>query len=106
MAMECDSGIRADISEVLIDDDQNIKYLEDAYGYSVNDVLELRQGSRDVLVGIKKFRDAFDKAIDREDYSGAQDIFDKMKTEYGDDNSEVKVMKEELETELFLKEDK
>ena len=91
---------------VLIDDDQNIKYLEDAYGYSVNDVLELRQGSRDVLVGIKKFRDAFDKAIDREDYSGAQDIFDKMKTEYGDDNSEVKVMKEELETELFLKEDK
>lgn len=29
-----------------------------------------------------------------------------MKTEYGDDNSEVKVMKEELETELFLKEDK
>ena len=84
---------------ILIDDKQEIRYLKDAYGYSVNDVLELCQGSSDVLKNIKMLREEFDIAITECNYDKAVQIVNKMTEEYGTDNTEVIKVKTELEME-------
>ena len=84
---------------ILIDDKQDVSYLKNAYGYSVNDVLELCQGSSDVLKNIKVLREEFDKAITECNYDKAVQIVNKMTEEYGIDNTEVIKVKTELEME-------
>ncbi len=84
---------------ILIDNEQKINYLRDAYGYSVNDVLELCQGSSDVLKNIKYMREQFDIAINDSDLDKATQIVEKMMGEYGAENTEVVKVKTELDIE-------
>lgn len=90
---------------ILIDNKQKISYLKDAYGYSVNDVLELCQGSSDVLKNIKVQREEFDIAIIESNYDKATQIVDEMTKEYGEDNTEVIKVRTELELENSFGED-
>ncbi len=50
----------------MIGDEQNVYYLADAYGYSVQDVLNFRQGSSEKPKHIKEIQQAFETAIEEE----------------------------------------
>ncbi len=91
-----------DVNLVLVDHNQEIIYLDDAYGYSVNEVLELRQGSSDVLKSVKDMKNEFDFAINKDDLQKASKIVEEMAQEFGDDNTEVVKARTELEMEDFL----
>ena len=79
-------------------------YLPNAYGYSVEDVLELRQGSMAKPKEIEDFRDRFERAINREDYADAKNIVALMTEMLGPDHSEVKRANEELELNYWIEE--
>lgn len=87
---------------ILIDQEQEVTYLKDAYGYSVNDVLELCQGSSDTLADIKMLKEDFDLAVEQNDLDRASEVIEKMVKEFGADNTEVLKAKTELEMEMFL----
>lgn len=91
-----------DANLVLVNHNQEVLYLEDAYGYSVNEVLELRQGSSDVLKNVKDMKNEFDLAINEDNLQKASIIVDEMAREFGNDNTEVVKAKTELEMEDFL----
>ncbi len=90
---------------ILIDGEQKVTYLKNAYGYSVNDVLELCQGSSDVLKNIKVTREKIDVAIAENDFDKATRLLENMIEEYGLDNTEVIKVKTELDMEKFLEEE-
>lgn len=82
---------------ILIDNRQNISCLENAYAYSIEDVVELRQGSLSIPKEIKKMVNQFDEAMNAERYDEAREIVREMELNYGEDNSEVKNAMLELE---------
>lgn len=90
---------------ILIDGQQNISCLENAYAYSIEDVVELRQGSLSIPKEIKKMVDQFDEAMNAEHYDEAREILTKMKLNYGEDNSAVKNAMLELELEEYTDSD-
>lgn len=90
---------------ILIDDRQEVHYLKDAYGYSVNDVLELCQGSSDVLKNIKVMREKFDIAVSEGNLNRAAQITKDMIEEYGIENTEVIKIKTELDMEKSFEEE-
>lgn len=82
---------------IQVDENQSIRYLENAYGYSVKDVLELRQGSGEKPRKIERLIDQFEKAVNREDYTAAKKVIETMRSELGEDHAEVKNAEGELE---------
>lgn len=75
---------------ISLDAGQNVLYLEDAFAYSITDVLELRQGSLGVPKEIRVLTNQFEDALNLEDYNRAREILQVMKEKYGEDNTEVK----------------
>lgn len=75
---------------ISLDAGQNVLYLEDAFAYSITDVLELRQGSLGVPKEIRVLTNQFEDALNLEDYNRAHEILQVMKEKYGEDNTEVK----------------
>ena len=82
---------------IQVDENQSIRYLENAYGYSVKDVLELRQGSGEKPRKIERLIDQFEKAVNREDYTAAKKVIEMMRSELGEDHAEVQNAEGELE---------
>ena len=82
---------------IQVDENQSIRYLENAYGYSVKDVLELRQGSGEKPRKIEHLIDQFEKAVNREDYTAAKKVIEMMRSEPGEDHAEVQNAEGELE---------
>lgn len=82
---------------ILINEDQEIKYLPDAYGYSVEEVLELRQGSTAKPKAIEDLRDKFERALNQDDYAKAKNVVAMMGELLGEMHSEVQRAREELE---------
>lgn len=82
---------------ISLDAEQNITYLEDAFAYSITDVLELRQGSLGVPKEIRILTNRFEDALNLEDYDRAREILQEMKGKYGEDNTEVKSAMLDLE---------
>ncbi len=74
---------------ICIDDNQEITYLENAYAYSIQDVLELRQGSSGIPVELQTLRDELEELINEEQYDSAKKVWDNMVYKFGKDNSEV-----------------
>lgn len=89
---------------ILIKENQEIKYLPNAYGYSVEDVLELRQESTAKPKVIEELRDKFERAINRSDYDEANNVISMLSEMLGDNHSEVKRAKEELELNYWVEE--
>lgn len=67
----------------LIDDQQNVHYLENAYAYPIEDIVGPRQDGLGIPKAIKKMVDQLDKAMNAEQYDEAREILGKMKVEYG-----------------------
>lgn len=81
---------------ISIDDDQCVTYQDDAYAYSLGDVVEFVQGSTRLPASLRKLIKAFDRALNSENYEDAEKIVKLMAEEYGQDNTEVKRAKAEL----------
>ena len=81
---------------ILIADDQEVVYLENAYGYSVQDVLNFRQGTFEKPENIKLLTDSFQDAMEDDDYDKAEEILKQMENSLGKDHADVKAAGEEL----------
>lgn len=82
---------------IMLDSEQTISYVGNAYAYSIMDVLELKQGALGVPKELRDLSQKFDKALNSEDYEEAKGLLEKMKARYGIGNSEVKSAMLELE---------
>ena len=82
---------------ILTTDDQNIVYPENAYGYSVQDVLNFRQGTLEKPEEIKMLTDSFYIAIEEDKYKEAEEILEKMEYVLGTDHADVRDARGELE---------
>lgn len=81
------------------DNNQTIIYKENAYGYSTEDVLSLRQESTHIPQKLNKLYQAFESALDEGDLERAKEYIALMEKQYGADNTEVKEAKFLLENE-------
>ena len=82
---------------IMLDSEQTISYVGNAYAYSIMDVLELKQGALGVPKELRDLSQKFDKALNSEDYEEAKGLLEKMKARYGTGNSEVRSAMLELE---------
>lgn len=78
-----------DCNLISVGDNQEVNYQPDAYGYSVEDVLELRQGSSSKPKNIEILNDKFERALNKDEYNAAEEIIAEMKAQLGDSHSEV-----------------
>lgn len=85
-----------------ITDLQEIRYMQDSFGYSVQDVLQLRQGSDEKPAVIKELTDKFEVEMNREEFDKAESIIDQMIDLLGKNHSEVKQAKAELEASRWV----
>ena len=77
---------------VLLDNEQDVNYLPDCYGYEVEDVLRFRQESISRPKNVKSLVDQIENAIDDTDFETAFELLEKLKAVLGEDNSEYKKM--------------
>ena len=82
---------------IRLDPAQNVTYLEGAFGYSITDVLELRQGALGVPQEIRVLADRFEDALNLGDHARARAILQEMKARYGEDNTQVRSAMLDLE---------
>ena len=68
---------------IMLDSEQTISYVGNAYAYSIMDVLELKQGALGVPKELRDLSQKFDKALNSEDYEEAKGLLEKMKARYG-----------------------
>ena len=80
-----------------IGNDHQVEYLSGAYAYSIDDVVELRQGSYSIPKGLKKLKKDFEKHYYENQMEDAKTVYEKMRQEYGEENAEVKTAKRKLE---------
>ena len=88
-------------SLISINDKHEVTCYNNAYGFDIDDIVELIQHSAGAPPHIKALRDQFETAINRGDISSAGQIYEDMKNEYGQTNSHVKYAEEELRFENF-----
>lgn len=81
---------------LMVAKDQEVMYLQDAYGYSVQDVLNFRQGTTEKLQIIKELDEQFEEAIDQDEWKTAEDIIQKLERVLGKDHPDVRGAREEL----------
>lgn len=81
-----------DANIVLLDNDQEVSYLPDCYGYEVEDVLRYRQESVSRPKKVESLIDEIESAIDDVDFDRASDVLEKLKVILGENNSEYKKM--------------
>ena len=82
---------------IRLDSEQNVSYLEDAFAYSITDVLELRQGSLGVPAEIRALYNKFEDTLNLGEYDNAREILQMMREKYGDENTEVRSAMLELD---------
>ena len=73
-----------DAKLIILDGKGNVNYLENAYGFSANDVLELRQGSTGVSNVYKRFMDELEESLNESNIEMAKDVVARAKSEFGD----------------------
>ena len=78
---------------ILLTDDKEVIYLENAYGYSVQDVLNFRQGT---IEKVKILTDSFYLAMDEDEYDKAEKILEEMIKVLGNSHADIRSSREEL----------
>ena len=81
---------------ILITDDQEVEYLENAYGFSVQDVLNFRQATSEKPKIIKDLSDGFYRALENDEFQEAERYLEEMENLLGADHADVKAAREEL----------
>lgn len=82
---------------IQLENSRRVTYLPDAYAYSVEDVLEFRQGSSGILKDLQRLYEEFETALNEENDIQARQILGEMTERFGEDNTEVKNARAELE---------
>lgn len=77
---------------ILLDNEQEVTYLPDCYGYEVEDILRYRQESVSRPKIVKYLVDQIEYAVDDVDFEKATESLEKLKNVLGEDNSEYKKM--------------
>ena len=90
---------------IVMKNPNSIKYLDDAYGYNVGDVLELTQESIDMPQEVKNWRKEIEQALDENDLSKAENIVRESANKLGEDSSAVKRMRDFLEVNKWIAEE-
>lgn len=86
---------------ISINDKHEVSFYNSAYGYDIDDIVELIQRSTGAPPHIKALRKQFETAINRGDISSAGQLYSTMKHEYGNSNRHVKYAEEELRFENY-----
>lgn len=81
---------------ITIAEDQEIIYLNDAYGYSVQDVLNYRQGTTERPIRIKELSTEFENSIENDNWKEAEITLQKMAEILGENHEDVRRAREEL----------
>lgn len=81
---------------IMIGDKQEILYLDNAYGYSVEDVLTFRQGTTDKPKKVKELSLAFAEAIEQDEWVQADTILHKMAEILGEEHADVRSARSEF----------
>jgi len=81
---------------ILLTDDEKVVYLENAYGYSVQDVLNFRQGTTEKPEKVKNLTDNFYLAMDEDEYDKAEKILEEMTKVLGNNHADIRSAREEL----------
>ena len=89
---------------ISVGDSQEVDYLPGAYGYSVEDVLQLRQGSSSKPRNIEVLNDKLERAINDDDYSKAEEIIAELKKQLGESHGEVTQAIDLLEMNRWIEE--
>lgn len=79
---------------IALNKDEEVKYLDSAYGFSIGDVLTLRQGSIDMPEESKRFYSLLENAIDEADMKRAQLVLSQAKEVYGDTSAFYRELKQ------------
>ena len=87
---------------IVMKNPNSVKYLDDAYGYNVGDVLELTQESIDMPQEVKNWRHEIEQALDKNDLSKAEAIVQESANRLGEDSSTVKRMRDFLEVNKWI----
>ncbi len=82
---------------LMIAEDQDVIYLEDAYGYSVQDVLNFRQGTTERPKEIKELYSQFEEAIEQDEWKKAENIIKLMADALGEEHADVRGAEDELQ---------
>lgn len=77
---------------ILLDEEYEVTYLPDSYGYKVDDVLTFRQESVSRPKNIQMIMNAIDAAVEEEDFTDAEVALAKLKDVLGENNTEYKNM--------------
>lgn len=83
----------------------NVDYLEDAYAYSINKVLELRQNSSGVLKELKEKISTFDRYLNKDQLDEALEILKVLQDQFGYNNTEVIEARTEYELASMMAEE-
>lgn len=73
-----------DAKLIMLDEEGNANYLENAYGYSANDVLALRQGSTGISRVYQNYMDELEDALNESNIEKARSVVSRAKIELGD----------------------
>ena len=84
---------------------QAVTYLEDAYAYSINKVLELRQNSFGILKELSEKISAFDRYLNKDQMEEALKLLKLLEEEYGYNNTEVIEARAEYELASMIAEE-
>lgn len=79
---------------ISLDKKDGINYLESAYGYSINDVVTLRQGSTDMPEEAKRVFELMEEALDEKDMNKAQQVVDRAQKAFGVQSAIYKELKQ------------
>ncbi len=79
----------------------DVRYLPNAYAYSIDDVLENRQFSQSVPDELRTLISAFDRSINSGELGKARDVLGKMIEQFGRNNPSVIGCQSEFELETY-----
>lgn len=89
---------------ILITDKQEVCYLPNAYGFSVQDVLMYRQGTSERPSEVKGWLETFEQAMEEERFDKAKDVLETMERMLGTEHAVVRGAKTEWELYRLVEE--
>ena len=91
-----------DAKMIVLEEKGQFTSLDDAYGYNVSDVLDLRQGSAAVPKELAECMERLERAMDEEDFALADKEVSDAKAKYGEDSSVYKELKTYLDINRWV----
>lgn len=93
-----------DASLFLMKSVDEIISLENAFGYKINDVLELRQGTKDMPEEVSAYYDEAEKLLNAYDKKGLLKLQESIETAYGKDSYVAKSINDFIEVNRWIEE--